>query len=62
MMKSQSEMEVGERMIDHMTGEVAELSAHLCLVKMCKNNHFCSLNYEHVIPHLSLLHNEVCNG
>ncbi len=55
-----SEMNVGERMVDYMTGEVADLSSHICFIKMCENDHFCVLDYEHKTKCFTIRHAVEC--
>lgn len=62
-MKKPSEMKVGERMIDFMPdNEIKKMSEHICFVKMCDRNHFCSSNFGHRGGHVSLTHIAVCLG
>ena len=60
-MKTPSELKIGERMIDFIpNGEIKELSKHICFIKVCNKNHFCSRDFDHNGDHMSLMHGIKC--
>lgn len=52
------DLKIGERFVDQEKGKVVELTSHLCLIKICKNNHICVLNRNHNYDHVSIGHFE----